>query len=75
MSIKLPFKPSQAAQGAVAFLSAVGAVGTQLLHTFGHVLSPDQAAAVTSGLAIIAALAGFIKTAEPIIDDFDKYAT
>jgi hypothetical protein len=75
MSIKLPFKPSKAAQAAVAFLSAVSAVGTQALHTFAGFLSPEWAAAITSGLAVIAAVAGFVRTAEPLIDDLDKYAT
>lgn len=75
MAIKLPFKPSKAAQATVAFLSAVSAVGTQLLHTCAGFLSPDWAAALTSGLAVIAALAGFVQTAEPLIDDLDKFTT
>lgn len=74
MSIKLPFKPSRAAQATVAFLSAVSAVGTQALHEFAGFLPNDWTAVITSGLAVIAAVAGFVKTAEPLIDDLDKYA-
>jgi hypothetical protein len=74
MAIRLPFKPSKAAQAAVAVLSAVSVVGVSVLHSVSGFLSPDWAAAITSGLAVVAAVAGFIRTAEPIIDDFDKYA-
>lgn len=74
MSIKLPFKPSRAAQAAVAFLGAFGAAGTSILHAASGFLTPDWAAAITSGLTVIAALAGFIQTAEPLIDDLDQFA-
>lgn len=74
-TIKLPFKPSQAAQATVAFLSAVGAIGTQVAHLSAGFLTADQSAALTGLLTAIAAVAGFIRTAEPIIDSFDKYAT
>lgn len=74
MAIKLPFKPSRAAQATVAVLGAVSAVGTQVLHALTGFLPPDWAAIVTSALAVVAAVAGFVQTAEPLIDDFDKYA-
>ena len=75
MSIKLPFKPSRAAQATVAFLSAVSAIGTSVLHAVSGFLTPDWAAAITSGLAVVAALSGFVQTSEPLIDDLDKYVT
>lgn len=75
MSIKLPFKPSRAAQATVALLSAVGAAGTSILHAASGFLTPDWAAAITSGLTLIAAIAGFVQTAEPLIDDLDKFVS
>ncbi|BBZ09842.1 MULTISPECIES: hypothetical protein [Mycobacterium] len=75
MSIKLPFKPSKAAQAAVAVLAATGSVGTYALHEFAGILPETWAGAISSGLAVIAAVAGFIKTAEPLIDDLDQFAS
>ncbi|PIJ36722.1 hypothetical protein BMW24_003380 [Mycobacterium heckeshornense] len=75
MSIKLPFAPSKAAQAVVAILTTVGAVGTTLLHDLGGVLPASWAAAITSGLAVIAGVAGFIRKAEPLIGDLDQFTS
>lgn len=71
MALKLPFNinVSKDAQAAVAFLSVVGAVGTQILHDTSSFLPNTWAAGVTSVLAVIAAVAGFIEKVEPVIDD------
>ncbi|TDH57562.1 hypothetical protein E2F47_01995 [Mycobacterium eburneum] len=73
-SIKLPFAPSKAAQAVVAVLSAIGAAGTAILHDTSGVLPPNWATTITSVLAVIAAVSGFLQKAEPLIDDFDKFA-
>jgi hypothetical protein len=57
---------SQTAQKVVAFLSATGAVGTTLMHTYGNFLPATWAAVVTSGLAVLAAVAGFIQDTEKL---------
>lgn len=72
MAIKLPFKPSRAAQATVAFLAALGATGTAFLHNFAGFLSPHWAATITAALAVVAAVAGFIQDAEPIIGELDQ---
>lgn len=69
VSIKLPFKVSHAVQVAVAILSAIAAIGTQTVTALTGVIPTDVAAAVTSVLATIAAIAGFIQKAEPLIED------
>lgn len=69
MAIKLPFNLSKATQAVIATLSAVGAAGTAILHAWAGFLSPDVSATVTSILAGVAAVAGFLTKAEPIIDD------
>jgi hypothetical protein len=56
---------SRDAQITVAVLSAIGAVGTTLVHDFGGLLPTGWAAAITSVLAVVAAVAGFIKGVEP----------
>ena len=63
---------SKQAQALVAFLSAVGAVGTTVLHDTAGFLSPNLAAALSSLLATVAAIAGFVRDAEPFINDLDK---
>jgi hypothetical protein len=74
MSIKLPFKPSAAAQAAVAFLGATGAVGTYALHEYAAFLPASWSVAVSSALALVAGVAGFIEKAEPLIADLDSAA-
>lgn len=69
MSIKLPFNVSHAVQVVVAILSAVAAVGTQTLTALTGIVPANTAAILTSILATIAAIAGFIQKAEPLIDD------
>lgn len=72
MPIKLPFKLSHAAQATVAFLSAVAAIGTQILHDAAGFLPNGWTAVITSTLAVVAAIAGFIEKAEPLIGDLDN---
>lgn len=68
MSIKLPFNVSHAVQVTVAVLSAAAAAGTQVLTALVGIIPADTAAAITSILATIAAVAGFIQKSEPLID-------
>lgn len=72
MSIKLPFKPSKAAQAVVAVAAALGAVGAELL--VPGVLPDGWSKYVASALTVIAAVAGFIKREEPLIDQLDNLA-
>jgi hypothetical protein len=69
MSIRLPFTPSRAAQATVAVLAATGATGTYALQQFAGILPASWAGAISSVLAVIAGIAGFIKEAEPVIAD------
>ncbi|OIN79362.1 hypothetical protein BMG05_18430 [Mycobacterium malmoense] len=62
------------AQATVAVLSAVGAAGTVLLHDLAGFLPAGWAAGISSVLAVLAAVAGFIEHEEPVIDDLDQYA-
>lgn len=64
---------SHDAQILVAFLSSVGVIGTQVLHAVGGMLPGNWVAIITSVLATVAGIAGFIKRNEPLIDDADKY--
>lgn len=70
MSIKLPFKPSKAAQAVIAIAAALGAIGAQLLAP--GVLPEEWAKYVTSALTVIAAIAGFLKREQPVIDELDN---
>lgn len=72
MSIKLPFDLSKDAQAAVAILSAGGAIGAQLLTQLNGILPASWAAVITSVLAVVAGIAGFIEKSEPLIDEFDQ---
>ena len=71
VSIKLPFNISHVVQAIVAVLSSVGAIGTQILQDTNGILPDGVAAAVSSLLTVIAAIAGFLKKAEPVIDDIN----
>ena len=72
--MKLSLAPSKAAQATVAFLAATGAVGTYALHEFAAFLPGTWAGAISSGLAVIAGVAGFIEKAEPLIGELDNPA-
>ncbi|ORV92820.1 hypothetical protein AWC11_07415 [Mycobacterium interjectum] len=72
MSIRLPFKPSKAAQAVVAIAAALGAVGTELLAP--GVLPDGWSKYVASALTVIAAIAGFIQREEPLIEGLDQFA-
>lgn len=69
MSIKLPFNVSHAVQVVVAVLSAVAAVGTQTLTALTGIIPEHTSAVITSVLATVAAIAGFIEKSEPFIED------
>jgi hypothetical protein len=71
MAVKLPFSLSKTAQAVVATLAAVSSAGTQILHAWAGFLPPNWSIAVSSVLAAIAAVAGFIQKAEPILDELN----
>lgn len=72
MSIRLPFKPSRVAQAVVAVLASFGAVGATLLAP--GILPDGWSKYAASALTVVAAIAGFIKREEPLIDELDKFA-
>ena len=72
MSIKLTINIPHTVQFVVAILSAVAAVGTQVLADTHDIVPEGWAAPITSILTSIAAVAGFLKKAEPILGDIDK---
>lgn len=75
MAIRLPFKPSRAAQAVTAVLAALGALGAELLSPqYIDLIPTDWAHWIASGLTVIAAVAGFIKTEEPLIGKLDSLA-
>lgn len=55
-------------QVVIAVLSAVAAIGTQIVHTVGGLLPAGVAAVITSLLTGVAAVAGFLRKEEPEID-------
>ncbi|MBY0442020.1 MAG: hypothetical protein K2Q25_07785 [Mycobacteriaceae bacterium] len=73
MLIRLPFKPSRAAQAATAVLAALGAIGAELLSPkYVDLLPADWAHWIATGLTLIAALAGFIRSEAPLINRLDE---
>lgn len=60
------FNLSHELQAAIAFLSALGAVLTTVLHDTSGFLPGSWSAAVTSILTVIAAVNGFLAKVEPL---------
>lgn len=53
-------------QGIVAVLAAAGSIGTSVLNEVHQFLPAGAAAAITSALTVVAAVAGFLRTAEEL---------
>lgn len=69
MALKLPFDVPAAVQATIAVLGVVGAAGTEILHDVSGFLSPGWATGISSVLAVIAGIAGFLQKTEPLIND------
>ena len=67
--IKVPFNVPHIVQVAIAVLSALAVIGVQVVGDVKDVLPAPWTAGLTSFFAVVAAVAGFLKKAEPIIDD------
>lgn len=67
--IKIPFNVPHAVQATIAVLSAVAAIGTEALHSSSGLLPQSWVAPLAAFFTLLAAVAGFLKKAEPAIDD------
>jgi hypothetical protein len=67
--INVPFNVPKALQAAIAVLAVIGSAGTEILQDTTAFLPPGWATAISAGLAVVAGVAGFLKQAEPIIDE------
>ncbi|OBY33415.1 hypothetical protein [Mycolicibacter kumamotonensis] len=60
-------------QAVVAALATLGSIGTTALHTASGFLPTDWAALLASGLAVVAAVCGFLEKIEHVLEhDEDK---
>lgn len=67
--IKIPVSVPKDVQAAIAVLGVVGAAGTEILQDLTGFLPPAWATAISSGLVVVAGIAGFLKEAAPLLDE------